>query len=62
MFINSLNRCIVTQNLDDGFDTAVQMSGVGNLKPNTVLIEWKNESPLICNQEATKYLDRVSTI
>lgn len=50
----------MTRNLDDGFDTAVQMAGVGNLKPNTVLLEWKSDAPLICHQEATKYLDRVS--
>lgn len=36
------------------------MAGVGNLRPNTVLLEWKSDAPIICNEEATKYLDRVN--
>lgn len=37
----------------------MQLAGVGNLRPNTVLLEWRDESEITCFEDATNYLDRV---
>ena len=36
----AFSKVVVTQNFDQGVSTLLQASGLGNLQPNTLLIEW----------------------
>jgi hypothetical protein len=38
------------------------LAGVGNLRPNTVLLEWRDEADITCYEDATTFLDRVQCL